>query len=1059
MGALPNVLQLPFTGGVNQRIADEYVDPTTHLLDAQNVVWTKEGGAQKRPGMLGLGLAQLAGDPAMQPIQRLMTRQGELLAADGDNLFTWSPTLGQWVRRGPLSTCVGSRQHLWTALGSDPKYVAYGFAIAEGAGYRAFAWQNSAGVGSAGDIFVSLQDIATGAFVLSNVKMTVATIYFAPQVHIVTVTQAGVTTPYLLLFYQDGAGPPNNIYGNVLNLSTMTWAGQGTIVSDSGGPFDSVLETNGSSPAVAGVALIYAQFTGGGSPTSSPRVLRLEALPALTISASFLPATYAGGTLTTLVAARVDKTLGIAAFAWEKEVVAGPTYTLNAAVYSAATWAVVTPAFATPDPPNTTSGASNVVLWCETLSAAKVLVGHGLGCAAYTTAPLNTMSCDFQGAVARAGGVVASKPFVFANGTASRCYALIELKQELNNVQATQQQTYELCDLRAYETGSGLFPRPVATIAPRQAYTNWTGLSYLVLRRPMQIVGSGNSVGPQYRCLVACNAVEERLQAGDYNVDLATFDFSGALACAYDEGDELSYIACGVPSFYDGVSVSELGFLQWPSGITSVNAGAGNLTPSATYGYAFCYAQPDSSGLIHRSPFNTLIVTTGPADHEVTFTIPNLVYTNRYANGRVPVVEVWRTQANGTTYTYEGSVSCVPGSSAALSYLSSAADTNIASNPFLPTTGGVLDSVCPPSSSVLIRWNSRIWLVDETGYVLWYTTELSNPEANDAPAFNEGLTIPVPDGPIASIGVADAYLGIFTSGQIHTLTGEGPPPTGQGSDFVNPVPVMTDVGAGDWRGTVEVPQGLVFQAPSGGVYLLGRDLSVQFIGKAVQDWVGSTRVVSALLVPGTQQVRFVLATGAVICWDYVLDRWSRNAYLDGTQPLTPTCAAMLGTTWCTVTAAPAAGVWREKGASDAKPYYDTDAAAANTWITLSLTTGHVKPGGLQGWAQFGAVQAFARWLDPCDTTMLIAYDYGRGVQGAVSFAHAALFAANGQAAQYQLGTQAANAMAQAVQVTLTDAPPSDATAVSGQGVRWLGLALEVIAIGNKDLNLSAAVKK
>ena len=68
------IIQLPFTGGIAQKVAQEYVDPSTALLDVVNGVYTKDGGVDKRLGIAALSNAQLPGDPTMGPVLKLLSR-------------------------------------------------------------------------------------------------------------------------------------------------------------------------------------------------------------------------------------------------------------------------------------------------------------------------------------------------------------------------------------------------------------------------------------------------------------------------------------------------------------------------------------------------------------------------------------------------------------------------------------------------------------------------------------------------------------------------------------------------------------------------------------------------------------------------------------------------------------------------------------------------------------------------------------------------------------------------------------------------------------------------
>ena len=68
------------------------------------------------------------------------------------------------------------------------------------------------------------------------------------------------------------------------------------------------------------------------------------------------------------------------------------------------------------------------------------------------------------------------------------------------------------------------------------------------------------------------------------------------------------------------------------------------------------------------------------------------------------------------------------------------------------------------------------------------------------------------------------------------------------------------------------PQGLMFQSDKG-IWLLGRDLSTQYIGAPVEAYNDNT-VVAAINVPGTNQVRFTLDNGITLMYDYYVGQWA-----------------------------------------------------------------------------------------------------------------------------------------------------------------------------------------
>jgi len=1028
-------VQLPFTGGIDQRTEPEYLDPSARVLDVINGGWLKDGGVRKRFGVGSLANAQFPGDPAMQPPLRLVTRGAELARIDGDSLFSFSPAAGMWSQRSLMPASAATRQHLATATG-----WLISFTESEGNGFRAVTYRNQPG--GTGDVFTSVYDLATGEAVFLNFKVSTGQQYRSPVCHIVGTN--------LYVFYMWANGANDNIVARVLNLTTMTWGVQTNVVTDA------LLNANfyDVTPYVGGTGLLLFYVQDGGSGVQNARAARLEALPALTVSASFNVQTIAtDGTISyAAMCCRHDAaTTNRAWFFWEQ--FGGGAYTFDEAAYDATAWTAI----GAPPYPVTYTGYLAALrvpaLGIEILSATQALFTFCIPQTGTNPSVAHAVYTSTGGAIAARSyplGEFISRPFLATINGTTRCYVIFAMFEQIVPG-GPYYTTYYLMDTRAYDAGG--FPRVVATLAPRQGNSAYVQNAQFTDGRPVYGSNIGLPNAGSFSFPVIVNPSEEFANQSVSTiaalfVDILTFDFTGATTWQVAEGDNETFLSGGVPSFYDGNGVQECSFFSWPTPVGNpVVSTTGGSLGTGQYGYAFIWAQVDDAGRIHRSAAYTANITTTAATSSMTWTFNNLPYTARYPSRQAPVLEMYRTAVNGTIYYYVATLATNGLGGGAIGILDTASDASINTNALLYTTGGVLDSICPPSARAMWRHQARIWMIDDTGYVLWYTTAFNGA---DAPYFNEGLTYIVYDGPLTAGIALDDKNFIFSATHIWMFTGDGPPLTGQGSDLSSLISIPSDVGAADWRSVVVFPGGILFQAPSSGVYQLGRDLAVTFIGKAVQDLTAGKSVVGAQLVASQNQVRFLLSDGSSLSYDYVFGRWSRNSYA---YPLT--CSASTGAgAW--VAGASDGFVYQDKTAASTKPWYDTK-SGVHTWITSSVTTGDVKTLGLQGWLELGPVQGLAPWLDPCDVTMTLTFDHGRATQ-AHTYAHAALVAANSLEAQWQLWPQAANAIAESVRITVSDAPASDATSATGQGVRWLGVAVDVAPIGPRNLNLSASVK-
>jgi hypothetical protein len=300
-----------------------------------------------------------------------------------------------------------------------------------------------------------------------------------------------------------------------------------------------------------------------------------------------------------------------------------------------------------------------------------------------------------------------------------------------------------------------------------------------------------------------------------------------------------------------------------------MGVGTSLLTAAGSYAYRAVYEWTDAAGHVHRSaPSNAVAITsTGAA---VGITVPALRLT---AKSDVRIA-IYRTAANGTVY-YRITPMDAPANDPTADYVYYAdgwADTDITGNELLYTTGGVLDHVAPPSSTMLASYRGRIFLAgtqDPTR--IYYSTETV---PGEAVAFNDALTIDMETdgGPVTALGVLDQYLVIFKRNSIYVITGDGPTNTGDLPDYGTPTNVATDVGCATPASVVLTPAGLMFKSAKG-IYVLTRGLSVEYVGAPVEEFNDQT-VTGAQVVADRNEVRFVCESGNALVYNYLVGQWS-----------------------------------------------------------------------------------------------------------------------------------------------------------------------------------------
>jgi hypothetical protein len=95
--------------------------------------------------------------------------------------------------------------------------------------------------------------------------------------------------------------------------------------------------------------------------------------------------------------------------------------------------------------------------------------------------------------------------------------------------------------------------------------------------------------------------------------------------------------------------------------------------------------------------------------------------------------------------------------------------------------------------------------------------------------------------------------------------------------------ITSDVGCTNAASIEYTPQGVIFQSRKG-IYLLGRDRSVRYVGAPVEKFTDPERegltVVSTTLIPDRTQV-LLLTDGQALLYDYFFDQWSTFTNHDG----------------------------------------------------------------------------------------------------------------------------------------------------------------------------------
>lgn len=352
-----------------------------------------------------------------------------------------------------------------------------------------------------------------------------------------------------------------------------------------------------------------------------------------------------------------------------------------------------------------------------------------------------------------------------------------------------------------------------------------------------------------------------------------------------------TYFAGGNLTTYDSAAVAEHGFDLYPEGVSAfgVTPGSGPGLVSGTYQVVVVYETIDGSGARHQSApspaVSVTVVSTGDVIH---VEIPTLQLTQKQNVWLVP----YCTLADGLTF-YRCAINNTGGTSYALLTNNKTLTTQQfiiaildASEELLYTqpdqAGTTLPNIVPPPSTALTVHQNRIFLdaSDDPG-VLWYSQQAIRGVGLQ---FSDELTlsVPVDAGGIIGFRSMDEKLIVLCKRRLYVVVGTGPTASGGFNNYSEPQEIQSDVGCVEARSILSMPMGVVFKAEKGW-HLLGRDLSVKYIGDAVQAY-DSQSVSSAVLLEDKKECRFSTrdSGGKHLVYSYLVDQWSTfDSNLDG----------------------------------------------------------------------------------------------------------------------------------------------------------------------------------
>lgn len=458
-----------------------------------------------------------------------------------------------------------------------------------------------------------------------------------------------------------------------------------------------------------------------------------------------------------------------------------------------------------------------------------------------------------------------------------------------------------------------------------------------------------------------------QLGIGLVNYTIGTSNISSA-----EIGNTLN-LSGGFMWSYDGYSPVENNFFLYPDSVKATwSATGGSMaakpdgsTNTNAYYYQVTYEWADNQGNINRSapsiPLSVTTTGTGTTG-SVVLNIPTLRLTYKTAN---PVkIVVYRWSVAQQSYYQVTSISSPTLNSTtvdSITFTDTLADSSILGNNLIYTTGGVIENISPPALKAITLFDDRIFGLSAEDGSVWYSKQVlpgTPVEMSDLFTIFVAPTIGASGstGDVECIFPMDDKIIFFKRDAIYYVNGSGPDATGANSQYSQPIFITATVGCRNQQSIVFTPNGLMFQSDKG-IWLLGRNLQTEYIGAPVEAF-NNSEILSALTIPGTNQVRFTLNSGVTLMYDYYYGQW-------GTFTNIPAISATLYQNLHTYINS-FGQVYQETPNS----YLD-----GSSPVLVSVKTSWVNLAGLQGFQRLYFFYLIGEYISPHKLRVDIGYDY------------------------------------------------------------------------------------
>lgn len=811
MALAKQILEIPLGAGVDTKSDPKVVGPGS-LLVAENGEFTEPGAIRKRNGYTALTKSRLDGGNISAGAM-LATYRDQLVAFDGDYLYTYASTAAGWAQKGRCRL-VGAKTN---RIGLGSVNYATSVDVASTGGITVYAWKNASGANA------SVIDEATGAEIQSGTNVDSAS---DTQVRVVA------SGAYIYLVFVRTA----NVRMYALNTASPgSWASVVNIATDAGGGRAFDVGSLGSGNAVCAyetssneINVIKFNSTGA---TDGPTTIAEN------------PASQIGVTVTAAqdihLAYRQATTNYVRCTALDSDL---------ASLFSPATIE--------------TDATADMFVGVENVTDTVQWIYNATASSSYRR--VRYFSVDNAGSASSADVMarsvsVASRPFVYGSFT----YFLAHYASQASVVAAdVGDAAYLLMD-----TDGNVCGRVLTGNAPSEALVGIAGSLW-----PSSAVALAS--GRYVFGVPAAYSQNVLIDSDDYTVGglvpiptWAEFDFTFRGEPA--ESRETLYIPGAQLNEFDGGRVHENNFHCVPY-VQASTAGTGGSLSDGSWQFAVVFAYFDGRGEIHWSAPSVPVTVTlsgGGSAQKITLVIPYLRLT---AKESVRVF-VYATEDGGSTLYEISEQYNDPTTDAFTLEITSTLLTGITDNRILYTNGGVLENGPAPAMQSVVRRGKRLYGVSHDGVVHYSKERVTGEGAAFVP--ETLVTSLVQDGSDEwRLAVMDGNLVAVSERGIQIVTGDGFNDVGVLGNLSEPQVIATDVGLIAKTPVLSTKEGVYFRSRKG-ICRLGRSLEVEYVGAPVEGY-NSLTMVSAALVPTKNQIRFGHSDGSTLVYDYLLNRWS-----------------------------------------------------------------------------------------------------------------------------------------------------------------------------------------